>query len=249
MAENKDGLDESALAELRRAEGDARERMGLAREPPAATLSDSLRVNGTIRFPTHVRAVQAPEASEEERAARQRQRRLERVERVVPQKYAGLTLDSPVLVRRVTARTAIDAARKLLDSPGLVFVGNSGSGKTTLACAAMADWIVAKGGTPYFVACRALAAARMAHSLGEGEADIVSRAVAADLLILDDLGVGDDAHRSAVGDVIDERYDRMRVTWVTTGFDAANITGKYGEGRSRRVFAKPNERIACGVAK
>lgn len=244
MAESKDGIDE---AELRRLEGDARERMGLPRDRPVKAPK---RVGEVLVAPTRLRAVQEPEGpSEEERAARQRQRRLERVERVVPQRYGGLTLAWPGLARRVAAKTAIEATRKLLDAPGLVFVGNSGSGKTTLACAAMADWIVAKSGTPYFVACRALAAARMAHSLGEGEADIVERALKADLLILDDLGVGDDAHRSAVGDVIDERYDRLRVTWVTTGFDAANITGKYGEGRSRRIFAKPNETIMCGIAK
>jgi DNA replication protein DnaC len=247
MAENKEAIDE---AELRRLEGDARERMGLPRDRPVESFSASTRVSGGLKLPTRLEAVQAPEpVSEEERTRRQREKRLARVDRVVPERYAGLTLDSPNLAKRVVAKTAIEAARRLLDSPGLVFVGGSGTGKTTLACAGMADWIVAKGGTPYFVACRALAAARAAHSLGEGEADIVERALAADLLILDDLGVGDDAHRSAVGDVIDERYDRMRVTWVTTGFDSSNITQKYGVGRSRRVFAKPNEMIACGLGK
>jgi len=260
MAENEENpmqvpeqpIDE---AEIRRLEGDARERMGLPRERPAAAprrLGESFSVAGQIPVgPRWLKAVQEPKPpSPEEHARRRRERRLDRLALAgVPERYAGLSLASPELSQRVQAPSAILATERALDAPGLVFVGNSASGKTTLACAALTDWVLARGGEPFFIPCRELAAARMAHSLGEGEASLVDRAVRADILILDDLGVGDDAHRSAVGDVIDSRYDHMRLTWYTTSFDAAKIAGKYGEGRSRRVFAKPNVIIACGKRK
>lgn len=245
MTEPKDAIDET---EIRRLEGDARERMGLPRDRPVESFLTSGRVSVASGALTRVRGAQAPgPMSDGERAARQKKHRMARVGWVVPEKYAGLTLGSPQLAGRVKLRLAVEQARQSLDAPGVTFLGPTSAGKTTLACAAMADWIMAKGGTPYFVPCRKLAAARAAHSLGEGEPDIVERALAADLLILDDLGVGDDVHRSAVGDVIDERYDRMRVTWVTTGFEATDISAKYGAGRARRVFEDPVVVIRCGA--
>lgn len=207
-------------------------------EPPP--MPASVREGATLQRPGATRtAAQA-------HADRLRQR-TEAVRRVLPARYAGLDLANPEVERRVQRRGAIAFVTEHLDAPGLTFMGPSGAGKTTLACAALPTYVRERGGSPMFVAARELAQARALHSLGDGEPALVERAMRADVLILDDLGIEEHATRSAVPDVIDERYDRQLVTWVTTGLTVEAITQRYGAGRARRIFEDPVVIVRCGA--
>jgi len=79
--------------------------------------------------------------------------------------------------------------------------------------------------------------ARLAHRLGDGEAELVSLATTARFCVLDDLGW--EARRAGADDVIAEviatRYDRGLVTYATTGMTLAEFTERYGSAIVRRI--------------
>lgn len=112
----------------------------------------------------------------------------------------------------------------------VAFQGQSGAGKTSLAVACLR-------GLPgaLMVAAGALGRARIEHPAGHGEAPLIRRAMAARVLLVDDLGQDKTTAISAVEDVINHRHDARLVTWVTTGLTEDQIESRYGAGVRRRL--------------
>lgn len=79
--------------------------------------------------------------------------------------------------------------------------------------------------------------ARLAAKFGTGEADLVERAIAADFLVLDDIGW--ESRRAGADDVVPEviaaRYDAGRVTYATTGLRLEQFTARYGDAVVRKL--------------
>lgn len=164
-----------------------------------------------------------------------RARALAEVTRTIPSEFRWASLSSPLLAKRVDAkrRPLAEVIERILGAHRVVLAGGSGAGKTSLAVACMRERLVAGA---RFVSAITLGTARIQHAAGDGEADIVERAIAAPLLLLDDLGEERHTATSAVGDVIRERHAAGRATWVTTGLRSRELTAKYGEGVRRRLF-------------
>lgn len=167
----------------------------------------------------------------------------------IPSMFRGVGLDSPELPPRVRRREAIGEAARAIDAPRVVLTGPAGRGKTTLACAmahdilsralevncTVEDWRAAQG--LRFVSAYELARATAQHPLGQGEAPLVTRALAATVLILDDVGAEPAIYSSSVADVIYARHARCECrTIVTTGFATAQLADRYGHGITRRLF-------------
>ena len=68
------------------------------------------------------------------------------------------------------------------------------------------------------------------------EAPLVESCFAATLLVIDELGGEDPRYASAVAEVLFERHEQARPTWVTTGVGPTEIASRYGGGIARRVF-------------
>lgn len=71
------------------------------------------------------------------------------------------------------------------------------------------------------------------HPLGQGRAPILHQALSADLLIFDDLGLEGD--HGEILDVLEERYQRGRVTWTTSGLSTQQLSDRYGAAFYRRL--------------
>lgn len=84
-----------------------------------------------------------------------------------------------------------------------------------------------------FVRAADLDSARRQHPLGEGEAPLVTAAIDAELLALDD--VGHERDFAAVWDVVAGRYDRAAPTVATSGWPLAKLAEKYGAAAVRRL--------------
>lgn len=78
-----------------------------------------------------------------------------------------------------------------------------------------------------------LAAARLAHPLGKGEAPKVLEALTASVLLLDDCGQEDERGRQVVREVLMMR-DR-RPTWCTTFLSRDDFAARYGGGALSRL--------------
>lgn len=165
----------------------------------------------------------------------------EEAERGIPARFRWAKIGAPELDSRVLvpAGTPSSVARRLAGSETLavVLIGASGAGKTSLAVAAMREVPGA-----VFVPALALERARIMHKAGAGEAPLVRRALRAPLLVLDDLGQDKVTATSAVLDVMLERHDAERRTWITTWLDTASPKGsypemaaRYGDGAVRRL--------------
>lgn len=142
-------------------------------------------------------------------------------------------------------------------SQNLHFRGRVGAGKTTLAIAMLWAWVSLEPHRrrgAFYVEASVLARARAGHSLGEGEAPLVAKALRAPLLLLDDLGHEANDRDNAISDVVYGRARDSRPTWITTGIvadqDAMAFTQalaeRYDGGFARRVveLGKP---IRLGV--
>ncbi len=158
----------------------------------------------------------------------------------IPPAYAGADLTAPWLVALVGADT-IARCHEALGVPNVAFLGPPGAGKSSLAAAMFR--LVAKSETDHrrihgyrWVSSHQLAKARAGHSLGDGESPLVESALKATLLVLDELGGEDPRYASAVAEVLYERHEQARTTWVTTGVGSKEIASRYGGGIARRVF-------------
>jgi hypothetical protein len=98
------------------------------------------------------------------------------------------------------------------------------------------------------VSCWRLGIERSINALGRGEASLVEQAMEwAGVVLLDDLGnPSRDPPMSAVPDVILERHDAERPTWVTTWMTADEVEQRYGAGVARRIFEGATI-IDCGA--
>lgn len=79
--------------------------------------------------------------------------------------------------------------------------------------------------------------ARLSNSFGNGEASLVTVAIEADFLVLDDLGW--ESKRAGADDVVAEiiaaRYDAGRITYATTGLSLDQFGERYGSAVTRRL--------------
>lgn len=251
--------------QLRAAEEDARAR--IAAGPPMAMPSQPSWLEAAAKLagspPAHLAA--AAERAEQEAARIDAQRRRQRIEEclsVLPALYS-CELGSPLLPKFVRRVEAIEETREAASSgaPGMVWVGNTKAGKSTLACAAARGWAHARGpGRIVFRRASELATASRYHPLGSGQPKILTEAIGADLLILDELGEPPQvAQWTDLEDVVFARYEQNRPTWVTTWLrldeptgrgvatDTAHIvTQHYGSGFARRILERASV-IDCGL--
>lgn len=160
--------------------------------------------------------------------------------RAVPPRFAWATQDAaPELAARVD-RAALSKAEKLGLGP-LTLTGPSGSGKTSLAVALVSRWVSGLGvGYPAdvdFVSSIDVEHAARRHRLGDDEPRAIERALEADLLVLDDLGM----ERSRFGvealvRIIAHRHDQDLITVATTALDDGQLADTYGAGIARRLL-------------
>jgi DNA replication protein DnaC len=69
--------------------------------------------------------------------------------------------------------------------------------------------------------------------LGKGECPTLEKAREARILVIDDLGLERD--HGPILDVLHERNQQNRVTWVTSGLTIEQIRERYGEAVYRRL--------------
>jgi hypothetical protein len=141
--------------------------------------------------------------------------------------------------------------RGLLDdwrwtSGNLLILGPSGAGKTTgaaylvrLLCARAA----VAGGADLeraqlirWQSCRELSQLVREHPLGQGMPDAVQRCQNARLLVLDDIGAGDD--RGALERILNTRYERAWPTVTTSGLTSRDLVVTFGEALVRRMLQR-----------
>jgi DNA replication protein DnaC len=78
-----------------------------------------------------------------------------------------------------------------------------------------------------------IALARKRHALGSGEAKLISDAIYAPLLVIDEVGF--EPLDGALFDVIDARYNKERPTILTSGLTSKAFAEKYGDALWRRL--------------
>lgn len=167
----------------------------------------------------------------------------------IPADYAWAKIGAPEMAQRVKpaekARAAL--AAWLRGETMITLTGPSGAGKTSLACALLRATIDsgARGvETARFVRSWELAKARSEHALGRGEAPLVTLALRAHTLVIDELGEelrsssklvrGD----TAIRDVLHQRQAEGRRTIVTTYLSIDEIAEAYGAGIARRLHER-----------
>ena len=165
-------------------------------------------------------------------AAANRERQESAANGSIPARYSWARLSAPDLAKRVGWQGSLKtASERILGAARVVFSGPSGSGKTSLAVACLRE----RGPFGLFVSALRLGTARIQAHAGQGEADLVERAIAAPLLLLDEVGGETKTATNAVRDVVFARHDEDRPTWITTGFKGQELAAMYGDGFLRRV--------------
>lgn len=157
----------------------------------------------------------------------------------VPARYAWACPEAPELASRVQLHPAIcpysvnAALARLRGASRALLVGAAQKGKTSLAVAALRG----RKCEAFFCRAETLGLSRRQAKYGAGESGPVARALETGLLLLDDVGSeGDERDRiQAVKDVLFDRYEQDRPTWVTTGLDSTQIEARYGAGILARM--------------
>lgn len=153
--------------------------------------------------------------------------------RQLPKRFQDARIGSPELRGRVRYQGDLKTlSRSILGAANAIFTGPSGSGKTSLAVACLRE----RGGEGVYMPAFRLGVARIQAAAGSGEPAEVERAIKAPLLLLDELGAEALTATSAVLEVIFERYDHERPTWVTTGQTSQDLASRYGAGFLRRIL-------------
>jgi DNA replication protein DnaC len=183
----------------------------------------------------------APVADYAERCSRCRLR--DAVQQMqIPLRYRGALVHVATRVRSVAAR---DAAMKSLDAKAIVLEGGAGSGKTTLGAAMLIDLAHREIAAVtrrrplrpmLFASAIDLGLARSQHRLGCGEAVVVTDAMRASVLVLDDLGAEGARDADVIAQVLHARHNADRATWITTGLSVAEVASRYGGGLERRIY-------------
>ena len=142
--------------------------------------------------------------------------------------------------RKAAMKPALATAAEAWDGSGLLLLGPTGAGKTTAVVHA-AECLIRRSieqkklpPAIRYTKATTLNAARRQHALGQGEAPEITRAIGAQVLVIDDLG-----QEKAADDVwytiLDARYEADRATVVTSGFPLPALHERYGEHLVRRV--------------
>lgn len=179
-------------------------------------------------------------AAEERGRQAHEERRRDRIEYTrtnLPLRFQwASSLDVPELRQRVRPASIIAKAKSLVTTKeNVVLLGDAGLGKTSLACALLCEIAAHMNVTGMFVNSFEIAEARRQHRLGQGEPEIIDRALEAGILLIDELGA-EQSKDLAVDELIRARHDGMDRTIFTTGFSQAFLTEKYGAGVARRIF-------------
>jgi DNA replication protein DnaC len=174
----------------------------------------------------------------ERQSERDRKRRVAAtVEALWPRFRWAHTLSAPELDSRVDAEgLATLRSLDLASVDRVTAIGPAGKGKTSGLCAIACDWSAQHGRKVTFAAAADLGVSRLQTSLGEGEANLVARALAAPLLVLDDVGAEAALGTPTIEHVLRSRYDQMLPTLTSTGLDVAQLLQRYGSGVGRRLL-------------
>ncbi len=97
-------------------------------------------------------------------------------------------------------------------------------------------WASTHGRAAAFVPAVDLGVARQQHGLGEGEPRRVLQAMAAPLLVLDDVGQEVEIGIPVVAHVLQRRYDHVKATVATSGLTVDQLVARYGSGVARRLL-------------
>lgn len=164
----------------------------------------------------------------------------------VPSQFRWASFDAPDLVDRIPRREAIQEAREACTKRRVVLVGPAGHGKTSLA-AAMFRHRASRGERNAWAAAWRLGVVRMQYDLGKGEPPMVKKALAAPILVIDDVGIEKNTPTNALPDILFERHQEGMATWLTTAMTRKQTADRYGDGIARRVFEGARV-IDCGIS-
>lgn len=171
----------------------------------------------------------------------------------VPKRFQwALGASVETLCERVKAsRALIERALVAPPSSDMLLQGDTAMGKTSLATAMLYAWVKAdpeRRTGARFADAYWLAGARARHSLGQGEAPDVTKAMDATLLVLDDVGSEIDDKRNVIQDIIFHRHNEERPTWITTGWTPEQLMNRYGSQVLRRIVENA-KRVELGAKK
>lgn len=171
----------------------------------------------------------------------------------IPRRYRDARFDSEALSQRVRSVSVVRASREASAARNVIAIGPSGSGKSSVMSAMVQNRekleLERKSfrGPLLWVSALDLERARAEHRLGDGEAMLVTRAINAGLLVIDDLGAESPRAADVIAHVIHTRHDDEAATWVTTGLSAADIASRYSGGVERRLY-EGAAIVQCGGA-
>jgi hypothetical protein len=123
----------------------------------------------------------------------------------------------------------------------VIFMGETGRGKTVGAAHAVFSlWqrrLAALEPLPkvLFVKHTEISNARRNSRLGQ-EAQLLDDAAEVEVLVIDDIGQGNDDRDTALFELVDRRYDTAKATIATTGLTVPEFETKVGEALLRRLL-------------
>lgn len=140
------------------------------------------------------------------------------------------------------SRAAYDACRTLAESfergrRGLLIAGGCGSGKTHLAASVVHSLVEQGFRAMLMTTTRFLETLKGAFGDSERTRAIRDELYSADLLVLDDVGAEhmSDWARSELFSLLNERYETMKTTILTTNLSLAALTNHLGERTVSRI--------------
>ena len=232
---------------------------------PETTQQHVSAILDNLKIPRSPDVRPAPRPPEEDQARglssmiERRQLRLANAWHTVPERFRWADFDDPRLGQRVKQARfpggVIEDPVKLLrfeieSPPSLLLMGASGSGKTSLAAACVRHIVkgayaaIERGGPIYrmgcgvrFVTAYDLAKAQIYSRLGR-RPELVTQAISASLLVIDELGMDTEVFResaTSVREVIHERHSRHGATIITTYLSKTALKRHYGAGIANRV--------------
>jgi DNA replication protein DnaC len=129
-----------------------------------------------------------------------------------------------------------------------IFIGKPGTGKTHLAAAIGLHVMRQQNRTVLFTTVmRAIRRVKDSWDRGssESESQVIQTFVAADLLILDEVGVqfGTEFEKNILFDVINERYEKRKPTILMSNLPVSDVTAYLGERVIDRIREDGGARI------